>query len=524
MHGHLDLVGWLLQQLECGMVDSDDLEYVVARGGWWPLSSTLLSLQALIDKGRIDVDLDPTSPSTSQILQHAEEDSLKLILEKKTCPPTLSVVEGVFEQLSHRRSFITPTTFLRLLGLETSSPRLATLETKGFSVVHFAAKMLANAPRVLDTHSASAQGWLDLASAALANGAQPSNIAHIVLPRQYNRFLYGTPFFNLVAMTMAHDARNNQGHERFLDIVQSWLHMIQRSGLDLLEYGKQEDLAWRIGQDKSFAQLPYLGQVYFHFKSGETPEAWDISVSQSQAVPLYRLEQMPGTFKDSIDVLRVPKQLCWVPQSCDRGDYTWRHVEDKFVWQEPRSALELFLEYWQIPTLDRCTAQDDSTPVILMETGSRQHIEAKRRSASVPPNRRSQMYKYEKTDAPIHYALKLPPWHSGIHFCTNTMAHEFGDQGYCGIRECANGLCQSDVEPGAQMSLFWKNGSFLAEIRNCLDGLPIRNAIPYGLRHTGTRSCPQGCANIKLDELHVPEPLREHHPRRHTDERWDETE
>ena len=34
------------------------------------------------------------------------------------------------------------------------------------------------------------------------------------------------------------------------------------------------------------------------------------------------------------------------------------------------------------------------------------------------------------------------------------------------------------------------------------------------MRHTATRSCPQGCSEIHLDQIQVPESLRNFHPKR----------
>jgi hypothetical protein len=84
------------------------------------------------------------------------------------------------------------------------------------------------------------------------------------------------------------------------------------------------------------------------------------------------------------------------------------------------------------------------------------------------------------------------------------------------LRSCAKGI--SNERHSVQESWTWRRYSYLGHIAICKDSDKKHywswDSLPRSMSHTATRSCPQGCSKVHLDQIQVPESLRNFHPKR----------
>ena len=168
--------------------------------------------------------------------------------------------------------------------------------------------------------------------------------------------------------------------------------------------------------------------------------------------------------------------------------------------------------------------QDDSSVAMLRQGRAFRTLQASSRSYSQPPclHRREVAY-YGARDAGLRSWLAdyhLGPFDSHWRFgCIKkgffVLLAGSSPKAAFQVRSCVKGI--SSTGSCVQQTQEWRDDSFLGLIARCQDGVGkvwYQRDIGSNMRNTYTRACPQGCKNVHLDRLNVPEYLRPYHPRR----------
>lgn len=463
-------------------------------------------LQTYLESDAISVDIDSTTLRSVRFLHSADDSQLQILIDRGVLSQSENSIWAMIEILFERSTFISAGTFLRLIGLESTSPQLATITTKTerISTLHFVAKMLARGLRVWNPTDSTITDWLAIAYTVLQHGFQPSTLA----PLNYTE---RTALWCLVNECFW----DPSGDEWALNAVRAWARTVQEAGLDLLEYGRHESEIWRSGgPDRRSSDE----EVTFYLNYSHDPDEWSIirSCLTTERVPLYQATRMPGSFDLTSD---MPEYICWHPGYRDEGQCSWQYITDAKIWARDRYGFETedsSVDIWSQITTKAHPSADDTSLTSLLVSRSRRWTITPRRSASLPPTRKG--HRDKKQD---------PIWSDSyrLHYCTATFSYAHG---YPQVRGCANGACDPDISADLVHSSFdWKSLSFLADIRDCQDKFLSRDGVFYSPRpslsvHTGTKECPLGCRKVHLDKLHVPEACRNFHPRRYTSDRWND--
>lgn len=462
------------------------------------------------------MDLDPTLPCKQSWLQSMDNNDLRRIAESEEYQYSQRPAMEIFERVSHRHAFTSAKTFLKLIGVNATSPHLATLKMMdGFNLLHFVAANLAKAPRPLQNDSQILLDWLEILFTALKYGLELSEAPTGTNHHPCGKPPYGSPLFHLVKTFSSHRPIRHS----FSTVLHSWLSTVQDAGFDLVEYGEHEDEIWGLCQNRSSQYEPFKAfgnrPIRLQLIYGRCPVNWHVCISRSYVVPVYCLEKMPGTFPQNIC---LPQKICWHPRYyCNENDKKWRPLTHQIIWRKPKNALDMFMKDQKFFTRPRDSPHDDGSLIALIELRTSRPRASRRRSASVPPRRLLDEYKHlrsgdwDELSRPVK--VRTPSWHIGLHFCVYTMAWEYGES-HGGVNACSTGVCQQYHADNSSVQAFhaWKHGSFLAEIRDCLDGLPNHNWNFTALLHSGREGCLQGCKNIKLETLKVPAALVPQHP------------
>lgn len=507
--GQPDLVRWLLQA--CG--DSPGISFSgllhVFRLQRLPSSKLGRVLRDLLKSDSIDMDLDLTVPDTCGFLRGIQESQINIMLDSGILSDCQQSALNAFEAIHSRSDFITAKTFLKLIGLKSTSLELATLITSNerFSTLHVVAKMLAQVPDDLASTDSVVEDWLEIASTVLKHGFEPSTVADIEI----------TALWCLVDQC----PETPSGGRWASKLIRAWVRTVQEAGIDLLEYGRCETEIWRLRYLRQ-TEDPDFRLTEMCLSYCRRPGQWGVTkfLSTVKSVPLYKMERMPGTFEPSPD---IPTYICWVPHSLFEDTNSWQFVTHAKTWWHSRDAFQEEendkYERDNVFTKAYLTA-DDAALTIRLATRSTKWTVGPRRCASVAPKIDT---RYDEDGRPA--LPHTPSWYGYIHYCAFTVSYESGKSYNRGRRSCVNGACRQ--RPDHQAAFAWSQGSFLADIRDCQDGFIRPNCAsddfrPWLLSHTGTRDCPHGCAKVHLDRLHVPAGGRKAHPKRVTSDRWNE--
>ncbi|OAP63344.1 hypothetical protein AYL99_02571 [Fonsecaea erecta] len=393
--------------------------------------------------------------------------------------------------------------FLRCVGLQAQDPRLASLRDRnGETVLH----------RILPSSS-----WLDIGLCVLQNGADPSSVA-FSRETGYDPEWQVTPLMNFLGIF---PWRSPREPERMLDLIHTWAEMILLAGLDLCEYGARESKIWRdLGVQNScrhpgdWWEWKVVQLVY-----GPTPADWSLIVSRDWTFDVYRLQPPPGAYSDDP---RLPTKIIWRPTNEEENEGPWILVEGVRRVGKEGDIRDM------IPKLSAREAdsrhlsellggsQDDSSAVMLMQyRASRVADGTRMRSRSQPPGPNPKAVPF------------FGAWHIWLdyHFCPLDSRFKLGFD--VGERSCFGGAC-STSPTSSQQTGSWGDFSFLAEISRCQDYAPTfhdtHRSGGSSLRHDFTREFPQGCKNVDLSRLNVPEPLRPFHPRRKFEDQYEDND
>ncbi|KAK4495963.1 hypothetical protein PRZ48_013231 [Zasmidium cellare] len=309
-HGQEELFEWLFRELGYRGIDFNHLAFVGGRYGTKTFDSILATI---LDKSSEIMDLDFTLPGNCKFIWHLTESQLETVLDNTDLLQSGITALEMFEHISNRRgalnrgmSFITAGMFLRLTGLASSSPQVATLvdSVDGFSILHLVAGMVANSfSGSLDYDLV--RDWMSIARSALAQGMPPSIVA---LTNGEDK----TPLLYLVFELYNQVAFETATPDEASTLVRLWLQTVQEAGIDLGKYGTAESELWRSSQQ-------------FHLEHIDSPDQWSILVStQTTEVSLFRAWRMPGSFPSSP---YMPEYISWYPEDCDRDGYYWQGIK-----------------------------------------------------------------------------------------------------------------------------------------------------------------------------------------------------
>lgn len=465
-------------------------------------------LRGLLESGSTNVDMDFTTPGSCESLQWMEEHQINTLLDGDVFSNGQQSALDFFEAMSSRSIFTTARTFLRVVGLKSTSSELATLITRNgrLSILHFVAKMLAWAPDEMAITDSAIEDWLAIASTLLKHGFKPS----------------AKTYSDCTALWCLVDECPNTpcGSRWASEVIRAWVRTVQEAGIDLPEYGRHEADIWRL---KYLRQSKHLESevVEMSLSYGHTADQWRVtkSLSTSKSVSLYEMERMPGIFGSNP---YIPTYICWDPDDFDQGAHSWRFVSIAKSWRQSRDAFQENEEH-ETKKKNTCLPADDAALTVTLASRGTKWVVTPRRSASLPPTIHGQ----DDMIARLAHSFTTPAWYSRPHYCVSTASCKYANIHKSGARACANDACRRADHLDRHPVFAWQGANFLADIRDCQDGYIPSNSRFYGFRrslslHTGTRDCPQGCAKVHLEKFHVPQAFREFHPLRYTSERWDD--
>ncbi|ETI26091.1 hypothetical protein G647_02868 [Cladophialophora carrionii CBS 160.54] len=476
--------------------------------------------------------------------------AMETILRSQAFTLETRPVQTRFE-LASRLENTDAATFLKCVGLDSSDPILTVLRnSKGKTVLHVVAHHLHLYSERRDAArryqlSRAIQGWFDLGVSVLKNGANPSSPAE----QDEESWLTSTDILetdngptprppgwspgaelctpSLVALGWD-DVLITRRHliffKRKVEILQMWAEMVQSAGLGLCHYGASESEVWKSIVldspcslfDSQSGHTAYKAELLY----GATPEEWSFKVVHAWSIGLYKLQAPPGAFPTQSV---VPTTIAWSPGPLEYDEGHWALVgrkQHRFNAGDVRhispSSAEPFIDLVQ-------SYQDDAGVITLMQYSASWQRSTRTRSHSQPPSlRRRGPHAY------YTWRESRQEWLPDYHFCPGSSSWRFGcvsdeDRGgeyvdlpvlghiVVDVRSCVKSVhteCSS-----VQQSYDWRDWSFLAGLADCQDNTALTGR---DMDHLYECPWPEGCRNIQLDRLNVPEDLRKYHPyRRH---------
>jgi hypothetical protein len=484
-----------------------------------------------------DADLEDTELRYPWLYSCRNTQCLDLILENLH-PTFLSLpVEARFD-LAVRVGFegarIEPSGFLKCIGLRQSDQRLATLRSSsGTSVLHYIARILWSiAGR--DFPKDELQGWLDLGLDVLKNGADPSCIAQrkplwgiYGVPRQGEDGWQSTPLMDALDIRYWAIPRDTTYFRAMmLRTIQIWAGMLQQAGLDLCEYGDKESQVWKSLGIEDFSKtnqanwtLDYqarVGQLIY----GPTPAEWSLMIRWPLSIRIFKLHPPPGAFPEKHN---LPTTIIWHPAEEEMNEGPWEIAEERRIQSKHWDLRAVVVESKEPFEELVDSVQDDLGAIMLMHNRASRPRGYASRSHSQPRHMNHRKVAYgEMRESRRRYG-----WLGTYHLCPfdsqwrlgfiardvkETSRHDY----YGDPRSCAEGI--SNERHSVQESWTWGCHSYLGHIATCQDDSKDYDwgwrGLPRSMRHTATRSCPQGCSKVHLDRIQVPEALRHFHPKR----------
>ena len=461
-----------------------------------------------------DAVLDGSSPAFwLQQCEYAE--SMEVILNNQALDFDLRPLQAKFE-LASKLTQLPAALFLRCLGMHATDRRLASLKSSsGMTVLHCIGQRL-RTTGWLSQRSDELREWIHIGSSVLKHGADLFGITT-------GDGLWGkTP---LLEWLCSGQWDLKFGFETTLKGLHLSAEMLQEAGIDLCEYGECENEVW-----KSLG-AGYLHQLEDCMMSGTSnavrliygaaPNDWSLAISRCWSIDVYRLQPPPGAFLEEV---RVPTTIAWSPTNDEMDEGPWalfRNEERVTNDVDIRDLIDTPAEHFT-DLVGGC--QDDSGVVMLRQGRTSRTLQASSRSHSQPPCLRRREVAYRGVGYPVRRN-----WLANYHLCPFDSRWRFGCiqhgrnelladgtlRQVFDVRSCVKGV--SRTGSCVQQTQGWRDHSFLASIAHCQDGIDYwwyPKDVGSNLRHTYTKSCPQGCKNVHLDRLNVPEDLRPYHPRR----------
>jgi hypothetical protein len=457
-----------------------------------------------------------------------------------------STVESRFEVAS-RLLYLSIDDFLNCVGLQPWDQRLAMLKnSNGLSTLDYVAQKL----RMIFLEGLSKSelvSWMNLGGSVLKNGADPCNLSYV-----YDRY-WLEDGYDLTEIQMT-----ESGYERLnlrkstslfkclhycwstivsreilednLVSLRTWVGMIRDAGIDLLDYGGREKRAWEFlkAQNNECHRCVELTDLII----GQTPNLWGLKVRNRTSFPIYALQQIPGSYPAK---RRLPHSITWYPTKKEESEGCWLKVTHKTLFSQERDLEDIPDREPQMFASLVEGVQDDSGPVMIMQYRATRMHNTRPRSCSQPPSLR-----HRGLDNCSTHESYRRPWLPNYHLCPFDYRWQFncflptsfeGTEKFFSrpaylaelqSRNCITG--NGGFCPSVQQSMQWTCDSFLGGIVGCQEGRSYESRRHYYKKndHTGTLSCPEGCANICIDQLAVPKALQPFHPARRNRDTCDE--
>jgi hypothetical protein len=402
------------------------------------------------------------------------------------------------------------------MAVPASDERLATVTgSDGTTILHHVVYNLFRLWNGEEPRSDELHGWINLGISALRNGADP--LGHVDKGRSLS---WRTPLLEFFTARFYCEIGNFQ---QMLATIRLWANIIQQAGLNLCDYGAKECQVWKAlrvaeGRNRWWFKGRWVEGVQLVY--GATPEDWTVKISYYRQIDVYRLQPPPGAFFEETP---VPRTIAWQPTDSERDEGPWTLVESKKRFAKERDLRDI-PSYTKEPFKDLVnTTQDDSGVIILMQYRASRTSRIPSRSHSQPPclcRREVSFCSVQRSDK--RYWLPgyhLCPLDSTWRFdCTDPKESEeenaLGDNNLrevFPVRSCVKGIAHGPL--CVQQTAIWQCASFLACIANCQDHMTSRTGMESA-EHTHWCPCPQGCRNVHLSQLNVPENLRPYHPYR----------
>ncbi|KAF2235308.1 hypothetical protein EV356DRAFT_500539 [Viridothelium virens] len=299
--------------------------------------------------------------------------------------------------------------------------------------------------------------------------------------------------------------------------------MIQQAGLDLLEYGDNESQIWKRFGSKDISKVDRANNLEFsetrapELIYGATPADWSLMTCWPPKIRASMLHPPPGAFPKSRN---LPTTIIWDPTEEERNEGPWEIAEVRMIPSRYRDLRDVGIELKEAFEELSDGVQDDLGAIMLMQYRASHPQGSASRSHSQPRHmyRRDMVYgklrssrRHQWLDV-YHLCLFDAQWRLAS-CCSRADAIRTDWYGHCqNPRSCAKGIsagCHS-----VQESSSWRHSSYLGDIAQCQEQNPRgdEHGIPRGMRHSYTRSCPQGCGKVHLDRIQVPEALQPYHP------------
>lgn len=450
-----------------------------------------------------------------------------------------SPVESRFE-LASRLLHLSINDFLNCVGLRPWDQRLATLKnSNGLSTLDYVARKLILIP-LGNLSKCELVGWMNLGVSVLKNGADPCNLTD---KKDIDWFKNGydltetqmtesgqrsldrrrtTPLLKCVGPRWPAIGGGRKMLEASLVSLRTWVGMIRDAGIDLLDYGGREKRAWDFLKAQNNEHHHYLELTDLII--GPTPASWGLKVRCKAYCPVYALQQIPGSYPAEP---RLPHLIAWHPTEKEEPEGCWLQVTHKTFFSQAKDIEEILASEPAMFTNLIDEVQDDLGSIMLMQYRATRMHSTKPRSCSQPPSLRRREFGHYSV-----YKSHRRPWLPEYHLCPSDFRWQFnccprisleGTEEFQ-LRDCitGNGRFRSSV----QESVKWRYHSFLEEIVRCQDSHTYepyeRSDKRYG--HTGSLSCPEGCANIHIDQLAVPKAMQPFHPTRQHENGYDEVD
>jgi hypothetical protein len=432
-------------------------------------------------------------------------------------------VEARFDlavRVRHPEVKIKPSDFLKFIGLRQTDQRLASLRSSsGESILHYIAQFLHSFTRG-GLPKEELQGWLDLGVNVLKNGADPSCISRRALYRR-EEGRQSTPFMD--ALNIEYWGVSDYFiyfRSVTLEIIQIWGGMLQQAGLDLRDCGDKESQVWKSLGIEDYSKINQADHPWYHSARvgqliyGPTPADWSLMICWPISIPIFRLHPPPGAFPQKHN---LPTTTIWYPTEEEMNEGPWEVAEERRIQPERRDLRDVIIEPKKPFEELVDSVQDDLGAIMLMHHRASRPRGSASRSHSQP---RSMYHRKAVYGNPTIQESRHRPWLGTCHLCPLDSQWRLGlisrHDSRHDPRSCAKGI--SNERHSVQESWSWRRHSYLGHIAICQDSdkKHYRSwySLPRSMSHTATRSCPQGCSKVHLDQIQVPESLRNFHPKR----------
>ena len=184
-----------------------------------------------------------------------------------------------------------------------------------------------------------------------------------------------------------------------------WLTMVQRAGIDLLDYGAREKKTWNTLGFNQFLHWYWLriaGLVY-----GSKILQWSIKIRYCNLVSVRRLHRPPGAFQQ----YAVTETIIWTPSRAEEDEGYWKVVKVHDVVTKDINLEEVTIDKRSAFVFLVDKTQDDSAEIMTMAMAMTNR-KSRPRFSSQPPSLRRSVF-----DHCISQESRKHKWLTSFHLC-----------------------------------------------------------------------------------------------------------